>query len=405
MSAVQAEVPAKPMRLAILTSHPIQYYAPIFRALAQHVDLQVFYAHQVTPEQQAQAGFSEAFAWDIDLTSGFRSSFLRNVSGEPSTSRFAGCDTPDVTHALATGRFTAVLTLGWHLKSLVQGIWAAKQLGIPVCVRGDSQLDTPRSGLKKIGKAVIYPVLLRAFDTALFVGQKNKAYFEHYNYPQERLFSSPHCIDTHRFDEGATPTARTTLRARHGIGPEEKVVLFAGKLLPFKRPLDVIDALGVLKSRGQKLRLMVAGSGPLEADVRRRREQLGVDMTFLGFQNQSEMPVAYAASDVLVLPSDGRETWGLVCNEALASGLPIVVSDQIGCAPDLAADNNVGRTFPMADIAALADAITATLANPPSPQEIKRVSDAHSILKACDGIMSALAFAISAKRVSRSRAI
>ncbi len=79
-----------------------------------------------------------------------------------------------------------------------------------------------------------------------------------------------------------------------------------------------------------------------------------------GFQNQTELPAWYAAADVLVLPSDGGETWGLVVNEALACGTPAVVSDAVGCAPDLALDRDPGRTgavFAVGDPAALADAV------------------------------------------------
>lgn len=377
-------------RLAILASHPVQYYAPLFRELARRVELEVFYAHEATATQQAQAGFAHAFSWDIDLLDGYRSRFLRNVAASPGTDRFAGCDTPDIDALLKAGDFSAVLALGWHLKSMLQGISAAKRQGLPVLVRGDSQLGTPRGRLKTQAKRLAYPLLLRIFDAALYVGQRNRAYFRHYGYPESRLFHSPHCVDTERFATGATQTARMALRQRLGIADHEAVVLFAGKLVPFKRPLDVIDAVAAMRRDGLSARALVAGSGPLEAELRARAAMLDVTVDHLGFQNQSKMPAAYAAADLLALPSTGRETWGLVCNEALACGLPIVVSEEIGCASDLARDGRVGRSYACGDVAKLAEACAATLGDPPPREVVTAVSDRFSLARAADGIIEAI---------------
>jgi glycosyltransferase involved in cell wall biosynthesis len=384
------------MRLAILTSHPVQYYAPLFRELAERVDLHVFYAHNATAEQQAAAGFGQTFTWDVDLLSGYAHSFLHNVATRPGTDSFGGCDTPDIPNRLRIGGFDAVLALGWHLKSMLQGIFAARQLGIPVMVRGDSQLGTPRGAVKTAVKRVTYPALLRVFDAALYVGQCNFDYYRHYGYPAARLFHSPHCVDTERFAGSATPQARAVLRSRLAIRNDEKVVLFAGKLTLLKRSIDVVEAIAQLMQRNVSARLMVAGSGPLEAEVRARAQALGVSLDCLGFQNQTEMPSAYAAADLLVLPS-AHETWGLVCNEALACGVPIVVSDQVGCAPDLAKDGLVGRSFSMGNITELADACAATFANPPSSAAIRAVSDQFSIQRAVGGIVEAVEMVVSGR--------
>lgn len=385
------------MRLAVLTSHPVQYYAPLLRELAERVDLHVFYAHNATAEQQAAAGFGQAFNWDVDLLSGYAHSFLHNVATRPGTDSFGGCDTPDIPNRLRNGGFDAVLALGWHLKSMLQGIFAARRLGIPVMVRGDSQLGTPRGAVKAAVKRVTYPALLRVFDAALYVGQRNFDYYRHFGYPSARLFHSPHCVDTERFAASATPQARAVLRSRLGIRNDEKVILFAGKLILLKRSFDVVEAIAQLMRRSVSARLMMAGSGPLEAEVRARAQALGVSLDCLGFQNQTEMPSAYAAADLLVLPS-AHETWGLVCNEALACGTPIVVSDQVGCAPDLAKDGLVGRSFSMGNITELADACAATFANPPSSAAIRAVSDQFSIQRAVGGIVEAVEMVVSGRR-------
>ena len=302
------------MRLAVVASHPIQYYAPIFRALAKQCDLHVFYTHQVTPAQQSSAGFGVAFNWDVDLLSGYYSEFLNNIAKIPGPSRFWGCDTPEIGDKLRSGRFDALLVMGWYLKSFMQAIWAAKRLGIPVMVRGDSHLGTPRSKVKKLAKELTFPRFLRAFDAALYVGHHSREYYRHYEYPEERLFFSPHCVDNDWFRSRATPEARQRLRGELGIDPDVTVLLFAGKLVPFKRPSDVVEAAAKCRTQGMRTEVMIAGSGELEAQLREQANMLDVPLHILGFCNQTEMPEAYAASDILVLPSTGRETWGLVAN-------------------------------------------------------------------------------------------
>jgi glycosyltransferase involved in cell wall biosynthesis len=377
-------------RLAVLTSHPIQYYAPLFRELARRFDVHVFFAHRATAEQQAAAGFGVAFDWDVDLLSGYAHSFLRNVSARPGTDRFSGCDTPEIGARLKEGGFDALLVMGWNLKSFLQGVFAAKRLGIPVMVRGDSHLATPRSSLKRRTKQLAYPVFLRLFDAALYVGSRNRMYFEHYRYPRDRLFFSPHCVDTKWYGARATAVAGAALRAGLGIGAETKIVLFAGKLMPFKRPLDVIAAVAALRAQDWPIHIMVAGAGDLAGEMTRTAASEGVPLSMLGFCNQSEMPAVYAAADCLVLPSNARETWGLVANEALACTRPVVLSEACGAAPDLAADGHAGRVFPMGDVPALAATLASLLGNPPAPEAIAAKSRSFSVEAAADGIALAI---------------
>ena len=374
------------MRLAVLTSHPVQYYGPLFRELAKAVDLHVFFAHRASPADQARAGFGTPFEWDVDLTTGYAHSFLENVARRPGTEHFWGCDTPDVGRHLREGRFEALLVMGWHLKAYLQGALAARRLDIPVMVRGDSQLETPRSRLKTAFKVLAYPRLLRLFDAALYVGRRSRAYYAHYGYPPDRLFFSPHCVDAAWFGARATPQERLRLRALREIAPQTTVLLFAGKLVPFKRPVDLVLAAARCATRAGKAEVMVAGSGDLGPSLERAATSCRVRLHLLGFRNQTEMPAVYAAADCLVLPSDGRESWGLVANEALACGRPIVVSSACGCAPDLAGDGNVGRTFPTGNPEALADAIGDLAASPPSPSAIAALSRAYSLEAAVAGI-------------------
>ena len=276
--------------LAVVSSHPIQYNAPLFRELARRLDLTVFYAHRATADDQARAGFGIGFDWDVDLFSGYDHIFLRNIAKWPDLNRFGGCDTPEITVRLARARVDAVLVLGWHLRTYLQAGFAAKRLGLPLLARGDSQLATPRSTVKRTAKAIAYPALLRFFDAALYVGKRSRAYWTHYLYPEGRLFFSPHCVDTEWFAAHATEAARVSLRARLGLADGTKVALFAGKLVPFKRPLDLIYAAWRLKTQGRELTVLVAGAGPLEREMTDAGRETGVSLHLLGFCNQTEMP-------------------------------------------------------------------------------------------------------------------
>ncbi len=380
----------KRMRLAVITSHPVQYYAPLFRELARDVDLHVFFAHDATPQQQAAAGFGAAFRWDVDLLSGYAHSFLRNVAAEPDAGRFNGCDTPEIGARLRDGRFDAVLALGWHLKSQLQGIVAAKRQGLAVMIRGDSQLGISRSLSKRVAKIAAYPLLLRTFDAALYVGARNRDYYRHYGYPDKRLFHSPHAIDTDWFAARAGPAVRGAKRAQLGLGDADRAVLFAGKLLPFKRPLDAVGAVAGLRESGSPARLLVAGSGDLSAALHAEARRRAVPVLDLGFLNQSEMPAAYAAADALILPSTGRETWGLVCNEALACGTPIVVSGEAGCAPDLCRGDGVGIDYPGGDVPAATAALAELFRRPPAPSAIAALSERFGLRRAAAGVIEAM---------------
>ena len=348
-------------RIGFLISHPIQYYAPIFRQLAGRCDLTVFYAHRQTAEQQARAGFGVAFDWDVDLLSGYESRFLTNVARQPSTDRYDGCDTPGIADEIAAGKFDGFVVPGWALRSYWQAARACRQLGVPVMVRGDSQLAARRNLAIRLAKSIVFSHILRRFDGFLYVGQRNREYLQHYGVPSDRLFFSPHCVDNDAF-ASASAAARASTDVSPQV-PRPRRILVVGKLIGRKRPADVLEA--VAKLGDPSLEVAFAGSGELEPELRRLATEKGVACRFMGFLNQSVLPAAYVSADLLVLPSDGLETWGLVVNEAMACGIPAVVSDAVGCAPDLVDAGATGRTFRCGDIAGLSEAITRVLAQDP----------------------------------------
>jgi glycosyltransferase involved in cell wall biosynthesis len=390
------------VRLGIVTSHPIQYQAPLFRALAERVDVHVYFSHLARANDQAEAGFGIEFDWDTDLTGGYPHSFLRNVSRRPGIVRFDGCDTPDVSRTLAADQPDVVVVFGWHFKSFLQATSAARALGIPVMVRTDSHLDAPRPLAKQVMKSIAYPLFLHRFDVFLPTGTRAAAYLRHYRVPEFRIRIVPCCIDVDAFKSRAREARdnREQIRAAWGVVRNELVLLFVGKLIDLKRPGDLLDAAGALVRAGRAVRAVLVGKGPLEAKLRRQASDLHIPATFTGFVNQNSLPKFYAAADLLVLPS-ASESWGLVVNEAFACGLPAIVSDRVGCAPDMICHDLTGMVVPVGDGQGVARAIEefgAKAGDPAVMEELAKMTERYSPRRSAEAFIAAAEASLAGAR-------
>jgi glycosyltransferase involved in cell wall biosynthesis len=266
--------------------------------------------------------------------------------------RFLGLDAPGIGRAIEGLRPDAVLVSGWHSLAQVRALLACRRRSIPLIYRGDTHFPRRKRSLLWRRRTRF---LLSFFDRFLYVGERVREHFERLDVPSGRIFRSPHAVDNEFFEKAASaflePGKRAQARCEWGIAEDEFVVLFAGKLETIKRPLDLIEAARWMTD-GRKI--LIVGGGPLRDSCAALASRLQVSVDFRGFLNQSELPRAYAISDALVLPSE-RESWGLIVNEAMACGLPAVVSDGVGCGPDLVSPGTTGETYPVGDTKALAD--------------------------------------------------
>jgi len=354
--------PERQRRVGILTSHPIQVQAPLFRTLAARsdIDLTVYFGSRQGVSGSVDPQFGIPVKWDIPLLEGYRHQFLSNLSRRPDVNRYGGIDTPEIADVIAHGHFDAFVVMGWYLKSHWQAIRACWATRTPLLVRGVAYLDMPRR---------VWPIrllkrwrlrrLFRRCDALLTTGRQNEAFYAHFGADPARFVRAPHAVDNVRFRLAAAHARvnRQALRRHWRLDPSACVFLFSGKLIAKKRPQDAIRALAQLPDRAGAA-LLVVGDG----EWRSRCEALARKLAprrvrFAGFLNQSRMPEAYAAADVLVMPSDRGETWGLAVNEAMACGLPAVVSDRVGCAADLVVPGRTGFVVPAGDVNALADAM------------------------------------------------
>jgi glycosyltransferase involved in cell wall biosynthesis len=386
----------RPTRLAIVSTHPIQYHSAWFRALAAHpgLDIHVYYCHQATPREQARAGFGVEFDWDVPLLEGYPHSFLRNVAHSPGHGRFGGFDTPEIQEIIRRREYDAILVNGWHYKSAWQAIWACWRSKVKVMVRGDSHLHTPRSIGKVAVKFFTYRGFIPRFDACLAAGKWSREYFLHYGARPERIFFVPHAIDSRRWqiDAERLEPRRGKLRKEKDLDENAIVFMFSGKFIPEKRPTNFIGAIERAARRNPRIQGLMAGSGPLRAECEDLVRARTIPIRFTGFLNQSQITEAYVASDALVLPSE--ETWGLVVNEAMACARPCIVSDKVGCGPDLVIPRETGIVFPLKDIDALANSMLELAGN--SERMISMGFEARSRLRnysvetAVDGIIHSL---------------
>lgn len=383
-------------KLAIVTTHPVQYQVPWFQELARtpELDLTVFYC-QIPDERQQGAGFGVSFQWDLPLLEGYRYELLRNVARHPNVERFGGCDTPDIARRLRSGNFDAVIVNGWVVKSCLQTLWACKRSGVPCIVRGESNSLRPRSWWKR----VIQHRLIRQYAACLYIGQSNAQFYRERGVSEERLFPTLYFVDNARFaSQSSAPGVRATARRRYNIEDDRVAFLFSGKFIPKKHPLELLEAFRKARDAGCKGCLLMVGDGELRARCESLAAEHGLPVRFAGFLNQTEIPAAYAAADCLVLPSDEGETWGLVVNEGMACGLPAIVSDRVGCGPDLVESGVTGGIFSVGDWDALARTLVDFAADPAA---LRRMGDAarervssYSVAATVQGTLDAVRFVV-----------
>jgi len=352
------------VRVAMVTTHPIQYQVPWLQRLAatDGIDLKVFFAMIPDSVEQGRE-FGVAFDWDIPLLEGYPYKVLENQAKLPSLTAFSGCDTPEIYREIRRGRFDAVIVNGWVAKSCLQALLACRLSGTPCIVRGEANGLRPRATWKRW----VHRMLLAQYSAFLSIGSNNRRYYLQAGVPDGRIFPTPYCVDNDRFSDAAEAwrleSGHEKLCERFGLKPDRTIYLFSGKFVDKKRPGDIIEAVRRLSDvEKSTLQVLMVGGGPLGAELHSQAQ--GLPVRFAGFLNQAEITAAYAVADCLVLPSDHGETWGLVVNEAMACGLPALVSDKVGSAVDLVSPGQTGDVFRCGDVSALSELMSRYAAQP-----------------------------------------
>ena len=387
---------ARPPRVAHLVSHPIPYFAPLYRELAARadIDLTVLFYSDATAREFADPGFGRSVAWDTPLLDGYRHRFMPSAARTDVSTRMMKRPNWDIVREVASGRYDVLWVHGYAHTTTWLAVVAARARGMRVLIRDEQTLLHTRPLRKRLLKSIALRALYSQ-AAALFIGEQNRRYFRRYGMPESRMFAAPYCVDNAHFQTEARALAprRDDLRARFGIADDAPIVLFSGKLIEKKQPLMLIEAFARVR-RTHRCALLMVGDGPLRAAAVQLVARLCVsDVHFAGFLNQNEISQAYSAADLFVLPSQLHETWGLVVNEAMNFGLPVIVSDKVGCAADLVHDGRNGFVVPHESVERLAASIETLVADRVKRarfgEESRRIVSQYSIEAAADGIVTA----------------
>jgi glycosyltransferase involved in cell wall biosynthesis len=378
-------------RLGIVALAPIQYHTPLFQLLAERdaVDLDVLFLSDRGLSKSQDPEFGLAVAWDIDLLSGYRHEFLTRIG------QHSGLAGRVRRLARWVSAHDVVIVNGYNIPWMILTMAVCRARRIPYLLRASSHPRGLSSGWQRYLRPAVTRLVVAGSSGALSMGHLND---EFYRETRARLVVfAPNSVDDGRFGE-ASPVDRSSLLEKWGLSAYRPVILFCGKLVPRKRPLDLVNAVKLLTD---EITVIFAGDGSLADTV---RDSLPPEHGVVtGFVNQSELPMYYQAADILVLPSSA-ETWGLVVNEAMAAGTLPVVSDMVGCASDLV--DGVGEIYPCGDVAALAAALgraVARLADPGLRDRVRRHADRYSLERTAAGYEEA-ALAVTGARGDHKRA-
>lgn len=392
------------MTLAVLATHPVQYHAPVYRGIQQTFGIPVtaIYGSDFSVAGYRDPEFGASVRWDTDLLSGYTPVFMEELAkgGAATTEAVTG---KGIGTFLEQVRPTAILLTGYQGAFHRRAWVAAIQSGVPLLFRAETNDEaSSRSRLKQWGRDTVLRFLYRRCAALLPIGLHSCRHYERLA-PGVPMYAAPYCVDVTPFqtDEAARTEFRLTTRASLSIQEEQIVILFSGKLIAKKNPLLLIRAIQQLPEavRG-KMVVLFLGDGELRPAVEAlAASNPAVATRFVGFQNQSALSPYYHAADLLVLPSAFGETWGLVVNESLHHGVPAIVSDRVGCAPDLIVPGKTGAVFPSGSVEGLAQTLQRVqplIGNAQTRTDCRTHIEGYSIHSAAKGI--ATAFYAIAKR-------
>lgn len=258
--------------------------------------------------------------------------------------------------SILRGRYTVAHLAGWGHWVIRLAILCCKLRGVPFSVESDTQLNSDLTGWREWLKRQIYPIMLSWPAVVIPGGTRQANLFRYYGVREEKIEISQMSVDTNHIRAIQTPP-REQFRIEHGIPDQRVVALFVGRLVKQKGIDVLLKAFEDAIARNDRLDLVVIGDGPQHSVLKEAERNFAGRLRYIGRQAQRDVVAWMRACDFLVLPSN-REPWGLVVNEALTCGLPVVVSCACGCADDLVQNESTGITVPTGDSQALADAMT-----------------------------------------------
>ncbi|HMG15098.1 MAG TPA: glycosyltransferase family 4 protein [Saprospiraceae bacterium] len=344
-------------RVVFLYTHPIQYFAPLHQELNKsNICKHIVLFCENTTEGYYDQEFGKRINWDIPLTSGYNFNFLKKswISILGSFFKYSNFSIAKYLHREETD---ILIVHGWNYFTAIYAIIIAKTSGVKVWLRAENPYiqEVEKTIFKKYLKKLFLQFgLFKLINKFLYIGQQNKLFYKNFGVKDDRLIFTPYCVDNDRLTKLNSELGPPhQMKNEIGVFQDRFMVLFSGKLIEKKNPMDLLKAFHIASLK--KGTLIFLGDGILLNSLKIYvNEHKLNNVIFAGFKNQSELPKYYKAADVFVLPSGNGETWGLVVNEAMNFSLPIITSDRVGSASDLVVTNKNGFTYPLGDVKELA---------------------------------------------------
>ncbi len=347
------------MKLAVITTHAIQYYAPVFKLLhqRQNIEIKVYYTWGEGSQKKHDPGFNKTVNWDISLLDNYPYEWVKNTAKTPGSHGFKGVVNPELIEKIKAYNPDAILVYGWAYQGHLKVLRYFKNK-VPIYFRGDSTLLNDKKNFKSLLRSFFLKWVYSHVDHAFYVGSNNKSYFKKFGLKETQLSFAPHAIDNDRFKAGHNSEVQK-LRESLKITDEDILIVYAGKFEPVKNLKTLLTAFSAIKQTN--VHLLLVGNGPDEKDLRQQAETNEIKrLHFLDLVNQSYIPVIYHAADLFCLPSIS-ESWGLAINEAMACGKAILTSNKVGCAADLVFPGKNGDIFEAGNITDLTKKLIALM--------------------------------------------
>ncbi len=357
MTDLQKKMKNGAEKIIFINTHPIQYFAPLY-AYCNKEGLRVdaWYCSDESIRGEKDVQFGHAVKWDIPLLEGYVFRFFKNYSWKPSIhSGFLGLINIGMIKALFKEPKSVIIVHGWGYLTLLLVIVFGKFAGHTICLRSETPYKQEKlhSSLKLLlRKLFLKQFMFRFINKFLFVGKQNAQFYRYYGVENKNLIFVPYAVDNKRFDFDYQKLKfeREDLKEKLNIPAQNFVILYSGKYIPKKRPLDLLKAFDMMNNNAEASLVMI-GEGELRGQMQQCiRENNIENVTLTGFINQSFISSYYAVGDVFVMCSQEGETWGLSINEAMNFELPIIASNMVGCTDDLVIENETGYTYKCGNI-------------------------------------------------------
>lgn len=342
-------------RLVILTEIISPYRIPLFNALAQNaeVDLHVIFLAETDPDLRQWQIHKEGIEFSYQILRSWRRRF----------GRYNALLNRGVGRALAEAAPDVILCGGYNYVASWQALFWARAYNVPFFLWSESNVQDLRRG--HVVVELLKTKFLRRCSGFVVPGQSALEYLRIQKVEERTVFVAPNAVDNDFFAAAAAAAKRDAARWRRELDLPERYFLFVGRVVREKGVFELLSAYAKLEeSMRQQVGLVLVGDGACRPQIELQAASISPGVVrFAGFAQQGQLATYYALAEMLILPTY-TDTWGLVVNEAMACGLPVIVSKVAGCAADLVKENWNGLSVEPRDVSSLTSAMRSLADRP-----------------------------------------